>query len=361
MTTGIPPGSSTPGASATGPVVLSADRLTAFAAALMEGLGTPADLARQVAESLVSANLAGHDSHGVIRLPWYAEFADRGLAVPDARPQVVRNEGATAVVDGHRGWGQPAALFAVDHAADLAGRFGAAVVTIRNCNHVGRIGEYVELLADRGLPSVMWCNADPAVAPYGGARRMLGTNPFAAGVPAGDGPPVIVDFATAAVAEGKLRVVRAAGGTIPEGLIQDAEGRPSTDPEAFYAGGSLLPFGGHKGYGLSVLVELLGGALSGNHPSCLPQYVWGNGVVLIVMRPGAFVPEHDYTADAHDATEALRATPPAQGFDTVRLPGDPERATRTSREHSGIPIPAAVWRELRALAVRLGRTESDPF
>ncbi|MFC6083561.1 Ldh family oxidoreductase [Sphaerisporangium aureirubrum] len=348
------PGARAPGGPPDGTPVLPADRLTGIATAVMEGLGTPGDLALQVAESLVAANLAGHDSHGVIRLPWYAEFVDRGLAVPAARPEVVASEGATAVVDGRGGWGQPAALFAVERVAELAGRFGAGVVTVRNCNHVGRIGEYVERLAERGLAGVMWCNADPAVAPYGGARRMLGTNPFAAGIPSGDRPPVIVDFATAAVAEGKLRVVRSAGGTVAPGLIQDAAGNPSTDPEDYYAGGSLLPFGGHKGYGLSVLVELLGGALSGNHPSCLPGYVWGNGVVLIALRPAAFVPQDAYLGDVRDAADALRSSPPSPGADAVRLPGDPERATREHREKAGIPVPAGVWQDLLALGTRLG-------
>lgn len=253
--------------------ILTADAAVDAGSRLPEGLGTPAPAAADVARSLVSANLAGHDSHGLLRLPWYAEFVSDSRAVPTATPVVTTQSGATAAIDGRQGWGQLAGHLAVDTAAELAEQFGIGIVTAKRCNHIGRLGEYAELLAARGLISMLWCNADPSVAPFGGRIRMLGTDPFAAGIPGH--LPLIIDFATAAVAEGKLRIERAAGHRVPLGLIQDAQGRPSTDPEDFYAGGALLPFGAHKGFGLVVLVELLGGALSGNHVGFLPEYQWG--------------------------------------------------------------------------------------
>ena len=173
---------------------------------ILRALGTSDDYAREVAGSLVDAQLAGHDSHGLIRLAEYASFVNRGILHPAAQPEIVAAQGAAAVVDGNWGWGQPACHLAVRAASRIASENGVAAVTIRHCNHIGRIGEYVERLADAGLVGLAWCNADPAVAPYGGKSRLLGTNPIAAGIPLGPGQrPVIMDFATAATAEGKLR------------------------------------------------------------------------------------------------------------------------------------------------------------
>lgn len=334
--------------------VLTDEAAREVARRLLRGLSTPDDSARVVACSLVEANLCGHDSHGLIRLPWYAEFVRDGRAMPQARPEVVRESGAVAVIDGQRCWGQLAGRLAVRTASRLAAQAGVGVVTIRSANHVGRLGEYAEDLAERGLASVLWCNADPSVAPFGGRQRLLGTNPFAAGVPAADGgPPVIVDFATAAVAEGKLRVDRIAGRRVAPGLIQDAQGRPSTDPEDFYAGGALLPFGLHKGFGLAVLIELLGGALSGNHVGFLPEYTWGNGCVLIALRPDAFIDPDQFADEVTRAAAVIRHSPPAPGMERVLLPGDVERDTREQRLREGIPVPAGVWDQLTTLADRL--------
>jgi len=258
---------------------------------------------------------------------------------------VAHRKGAAAVIEGGHGWGQLAGRLAVDTAAGIAADHGIGVVTAHSCNHVGRLGEYAEALAARGLISILWCNADPSVAPFGGRRRMLGTDPFAAGIPTGGGrPPVIVDFATAGVAEGKLRIERQAGRQVAPGLIQDAQGRPSTDPEDYYAGGALLPFGAHKGFGLAVLVELLGGALSGDHVGFLPSFSWGNGVVLIALAPGFLIDTDQFAAEVAEACDALRDSPPAAGV---------ERATRAVRERDGIPMPAATWEQLEQLAAEL--------
>ncbi|GGL99506.1 Ldh family oxidoreductase [Nakamurella endophytica] len=321
---------------------------------LLEGMGTPRASAEVVARSLVSANLCGHDSHGLLRLPWYAEFLTDGRADAAAEPVVERTSGASAVVDGRHGWGQLAGRLAVRTAAELARQHGVSVVTAHSCNHIGRLGEYAEDLAAQGLVSILWCNADPSVAPFGGRQRLLGTDPFAAGIPSGERPPLIVDFATAAVAEGKLRIERAAGRQVAPGLIQDADGRPSTDPEDFYSGGSLLPFGGHKGFGLAVLVELLGGALSGNHVGFLPQYRWGNGLVLLALAPGRLIDPDSFAAEITEASDVLRGSPPAEGVERVLLPGDVERATRERRLRDGFPMLDTLWDRLVELGDRLG-------
>jgi LDH2 family malate/lactate/ureidoglycolate dehydrogenase len=328
--------------------------LLAACEGLLRALGTPPDLAAEVASSLVDAQRVGHESHGVIRLIEYAGFVQSGRLDPGGRARVERQTGATAMIDGCNGWGQPACRLALATARELAGQHGVAAVTVRNCNHVGRIGEYVETLADAGLIGLAWCNAEPAVAPYAGRTRMLGTNPIAAGIPLGAGlPSFVMDFATAAAAEGKLRVARATSASIPTGLVIDAEGRPATDAEAFYNGGALVPFGAHKGYGLSVMVEMLGGALSGNHPATSPRYSFGNGVVLLVLDPAAFVGRQEFADDTAQCAQALRDSPPAVAGQPVLVPGDVEHQQRDARR-SSVPVAEQVIEELTRLADRLG-------
>ena len=329
-------------------------QLSAVTQGLLQALGTPEDLAVQVAGSLVDAQCVGHESHGMIRLVEYAGFVESGRLDPAVRAVVDRRTGATAMVDGRHGWGQPACWLAVDTARELAAAHGTAAVTVRNCNHVGRIGEYVEALADEGLVGLAWCNAEPAVAPFAGRNRMLGTNPIAAGIPLGVGSPsLVMDFATAASAEGKLRVARATSAPIPEGLVIDAQGSPATTADAFYDGGALVPFGGHKGYGLSVMVEMLGGALSGNHPATSPEYTHGNGVVVLVLDPGAFVGRQKFSADTAQCAKALRESAPVKDGNPVLVPGDVEHQQRDARRTS-VPVPEQVIDQLTALADHLG-------
>jgi uncharacterized oxidoreductase len=334
-------------------------QLLVTAANILRALGTADQDSRRVARSLVGAQQAGHDSHGVIRLVEYADFVTRGIVRPSAQPEIASIRGATATVDGNWGWGQLACLLAVDTVDRLARESGVAAVTIRHCNHIGRIGEYVEALAAAGLVALAWCNADAAVAPYGGKARMLGTNPIAAAIPLGpDEPPVVMDFATAATAEGKLRVARATGAPIEPGLVIDQAGRPASAAEAFYSGGALLPFGGHKGYALSVIIEMLGGALSGNHPSTVPEYTSGNGAVLVALAPGFFIAADSFRRDVSGCAEALRASPPVDPERPVLLPGDVENQQRAQRQDA-VPIPGEIWTQLVGLAAKLG-TATDP-
>jgi hydroxycarboxylate dehydrogenase B len=334
-------------------------QLLATSVNILRALGTPDHAGRQVAQSLVDAQQAGHDSHGAIRLVEYAGFVERGIVRPAADPEIISSSGAVAAVDGNWGWGQPACHLAVATAERLATEHGVAAVTIRHCNHIGRIGEYVEILAAAGLIGMAFCNAEPVVAPYGGKARILGTNPIAAGIPLGSGrPPVVMDFATAATAEGKLRMARVMGAEIDPGLVIDQAGQPATAAEVFYAGGALLPFGGHKGYALSVIIEMLGGALSGNHPSSAPGYTNGNGAVLLALDPAFFIGADSFLQDVNSCAEALRATPPVIPDRPVLLPGDVENQQRERRRET-IPLASEVWGQLMQLARRLG-TVTDP-
>jgi len=332
----------------------SPDTLRRTAQLILEAAGTPPDLAQVVSESLVEANLVGHDSHGVIRLPSYVALVRQGQVKPSARPSVLTKHQATARVDAARGWGQPAARLATQTAIELAQDYGVGVVTIDRCNHIGRLGEYVENMSRAAMIGLALCNAEPVVAPFGGRQGRMGTNPIAWAIPRGsDQEPLLVDFATAGVAEGKLRVAKAKGEKVATGLILDRDGRSSTDPADFYAGGALLPFGGHKGYGINVMIELLGGALSGMAPSALPDYHGGNGTMLMAMNIAAFVPLEQFTAQATALCEKIKATPTAEGFSEVLVPGEPEMRSRRQRLAEGILLPEQIWQDIQVLAGEL--------
>jgi uncharacterized oxidoreductase len=327
---------------------------------ILEAVGTPADLASIVASSLVDANLSGHDSHGVIRLMSYIASVRSGQVQPAARAGMESLGGACERVDGAWGWGQPAAHLATDSAADLARANGVGLVTIGRCNHIGRLGEYVEKLSRAGLIGLMTCNARSAVAPYGGYTRMLGTNPIAWAAPRESGhPPLVVDFATAAIAEGKLRVAHAAGAKAPAGAVIDRNGRPSEDTAAFYEGGALTTFGGHKGFGLSVMAELMAGVLSGTGASSLPGYDNGNGTMLLAIDIERFMPAAEFVKQAEAFSVGLHEAPRAPGFDEIMTPGEPEWRSRERRTNEGIPIPDATYRAISELAAELGAELSD--
>jgi len=328
--------------------------LATFTSAALAALGAPAPIADRVATSLVLSNLVGHDSHGFIRLIQYAGWVADGQIRPAAEPEVGQRQQAVAVIEGHWGFGQPAAQLAVEVLSDTARANGVAAVTIRDCNHIGRLGEYVATLADRGLVGLSFGNGGPVVAPFGGAGRALGTNPFAWAAPAGPAGPLVVDFSTAAVAEGKLKLAAADGRPVAEGLIVDADGRPSTNADDFYAGGALLPFGGHKGSGLSVMIDLVGGLLSGMGAAPSPGYGGGNGTVMIALSVGAFADPGAYAADAGQFRELLVTAGRGNAPGPVLLPGEVEARTRAERLRDGIPVSPGVLASIYAVTDPLG-------
>lgn len=321
------------------------------AARILEKVGTPRDEAVSVADSLILAQEAGHASHGVIRLIEYTSFVKKGTVIPYVRPTVFAERGATLAIDGHWGWGQVACKYALEIALRKVKEFGTVTITVKNVNHIGRLGEYVEMLAEHNLVSLMWCNSDPSVAAFGGKDRLFGTNPFAAGIPT-SAKPIIIDFATAASAEGKLRVARANKQQIPTGMVIDKEGRESTDPESFYAGGALLPFGGHKGYCMSLMIELLGGALSGGHPATSSRYSRGNGTVLVVMDPSFFVIEKSFIQDIDESVTKITGATPVDAQRPILMPGDVENAQRL-RNQPNIEISKAIWESILELDASL--------
>ena len=334
---------------------LPADELRRLSAAILEAVGTPAACARVVADALVAANLVGHDSHGVIRLPGYVDAARAGHVRPATAPVFVGRDRATARIDGGWGWGQPAMLLATETAIDLAREFAVGVAVVHRSYHIGRVAPYVETIARAGMVGIALANAGPAVAPYGGRQRVMGTNPFAWAAPRAAGQePLAFDIATAAIAEGKLRVARAKGERVAPGLLVDADGTPSDDPDDFYAGGALLPFGGHKGSGVSLLAQVLGRGLAGLDPTKLTIHRGVNGPLVLALDPSAFGPLADFVAAVEAQCADVTSSPAADGFDAVLLPGEPELRIRERRLVDGISVPDRTWDELQTLAAELG-------
>jgi len=333
------------------------EELVGLGVDVLTALMATEEVAAVVAQSLVLSNLMGHDSHGIVRLVQYAGYVRSGQIRPAATPEVVGRRGATAVVDGAWGFGQPAAQLATRLAVELGRSSGVAAVTIKNCNHIGRLGEYVADLADAGMVGMSFCNSGPIVAPFGGAGRVMGTNPFAWGVPRRDGASAVLDFATSNVAEGKVNIARAEGRLVAPGSIVDRNGRPSEDPNDLYAGGALVPFGAHKGSGMSMLIELTGGLLSRMGTSPAADYLGGNGTMILGVDISAFV---DLAAFLDEVDEfcAIAKRTAATGAE-VLVPGELESRTRVERERDGITIGEGIRREITALAdehgVDLGR------
>jgi len=320
-------------------------------AKILELVGSSKADALSVATSLVDAQAADHSSHGILRLVEYANAVEKGQVTPTAQPKIISDRGAVVTLDGQWGWGQIACKQAVELVAEKANKFGIGTVVIKSCNHIGRLGEYVEMLSQKSLVSIMWCNGGPNVAAYGGKTRLFGTNPFAAGIPTGD-ENIVIDFATASSAEGKIRAANVNGLHVPEGLIVKADGSPTTEPADFYAGGAILPFGGHKGYCLNLLIELLGGALSGAHPSMNDSYGNGNGTVLIAMDPEFFIGTDQFLQDVNQATGVIKNAPPADPSKPILLPGEVEEQER-AKNADGIVISAAIWGSILELENRL--------
>ena len=342
-------------------VELAPDRLRSLGARVLEAAGTPADTARHVADHLVEANLAGHDSHGVIRIPMYVAQIEDGWVRPDARPRVVRDRRAAALVSGDWGFGHPAATLAMDEACARADDHGIGAAGLVRATHLGRIGTYVERAARRGLIGLMWLGGLGtwrAAVPYGGRETFYGTNPVAAAFPAGRAGVALLDFATTAIAGGKIMVARDRGEPLPAGSVIDAAGRPSTDPAAFFDGGALLPFGGHKGYALAFFAQLLGQSLTGavrqDDEGLGGDAFRRSGSFYLAVTPDLFADPEDVAEDAAALIERVRASAPAEGFADVMVPGDPEARSRARRADGGIPLPDETWRSISACAARLG-------
>lgn len=341
---------------------LMPEPLETLARELFTAGGLPPEDASIVAHGLVLANLCGHDSHGVIRVPQYLQMVREGKLKADVPLTILHETPALVVADANWGFGQVQAHRLLEHLSALVGRVGVAAGTLRNCGHIGRLGEYAEVAANEGFALISMVNSagfGGRVAPPGGTAPRLSTNPLCMGGPTPDGP-IALDLSTSAVAEGKVRVAFQKGEPVPEGWLLDAQGRPTTDPGVLYREprGSLLPLGGgqaYKGFGLAMLIDLLAGGLSGGGCSS-PHVATGgaNAVLFVLFDTRHFGGKDVFLQTAGDFTSWVRSSPPVDGVTPVTLPGDPERWTRERREREGIALPEATWQSLVTEADRLG-------
>jgi uncharacterized oxidoreductase len=317
--------------------------------------------ARTVAENLITANLTGHDSHGVGMIPRYIEALQEGGLVANMHPQIKFDGGALIAVDGQAGYGQVIGLEATEIAIDRARQFGVCVMALSNSHHLCRIGQWAEQAVSQGLISLSFVNviSRSIVAPFGGSDARFGTNPMTIGIPLEGQPPFILDMATSGVAQGKVRVAHNKGETLAPGLLIDDKGRPTTDPRygVIEPYGALSTFGLHKGYGLAVACELLGGALTGGgtwHTEDRSKRRVLNGMLTILIDPQKVGTAPDFAREAVEFVDWVKQSPPTEGNDKVRIAGDPEREKKAARLADGIPVDATTWQEIQQAGVKLG-------
>lgn len=300
---------------------------------------------------LVGANLAGHDSHGVIRVPRYIGLLRDGTVEAGRTPELVTDGGAFALIDAHYGFGQSAGPMALAEGIARAKRHGVSVVALRHAGHLGRIGEWAEQAAAAGLVSIHFVNVAGSllVAPFGGVDRRFSTAPFAAAVPVADGPPIVLDFATSQVAEGKVLVASKGGKPVPEGSLIEPDGRLSSDPDTLYSGrGAIRAFGEHKGSGLAMMCELLAGALTGSGCAGPGPRRFCNGMLSIYIAPDLGGSDAGFAAEVRRYLDFYLDARPAEPGGKVLAPGDVERATRARRLAEGVPLTDEVWDSLKA-------------
>ncbi len=338
---------------------ISIDNLREFAVELLIKGGASVSEASVVGPSLVQSDLFGYSSHGVMRIPFYLQMLKDGDIRSEVELETIADSPAGLATDAHWGFGRVQCGRLLDELTKRCGENGSAIGTIRNCSHIGRLGEYCEIAAsEHGLVTIAMVNTHGAarrVAPPGGIRPRLGTNPLAMGVPNGD-ESLILDFSTSATAEGKVRVKQIAGETVPPGWLIDAAGEPTLDPNTLYDDppGTILPMGGnqaYKGFGLSLMIDIFSGAISGG--LCAretPLTPKGNCVFMMLVDPNRFGGNEIFRREVQNVTGFVRSCPRKPDVDRILLPGDPERHTAQGREVSGIPLDAANWGKLTTLA-----------
>ncbi|MBA3771257.1 MAG: malate/lactate/ureidoglycolate dehydrogenase [Ramlibacter sp.] len=345
----------------------TAQQLRTRCAAIVQAAGSSAEEARLVADNLVLANLSGHDSHGVGMIPRYVDAVLEGGLTPNASVKVVLDIGTMLTLDGQRGYGQAIGEQAMKLGIARAKEHGSCIMALGNSHHLGRIGHWAEMAVAENLVSIHFVNvlSRPVVAPWGGGDGRFGTNPCCIGVPIEGREPFVLDFATSRVAQGKMRVAYNEGKTVEAGLLIDENGHPTTDPGVVVVPqsnglfGALMTFGEHKGYGMAVACELLGGALTGggtwHRPADAARAVV-NGMLTILIDPRKLGTSKSFEREALAFVEWLKQGPGAPGSGGVRIAGEPERETRARREREGIAIDDQTWAEISAAGSKVGHS-----
>jgi uncharacterized oxidoreductase len=341
----------------------TADGLRQLTSVILRSGGSEEAEAALVAEHLVQANLAGHDSHGVGMIPAYVRHRQAGLVVPNTRAKMVKDEGPMLMFDGGRGYGRVVAGDAMSAAIARCAATGVVALTLANAHHIGRVGAYGELASAAGLVSLHFVNvADhrPSVAPFRGSDARFVTNPICIALPGRERHlPLLLDMATSAVAMGKVRVARNEGKLLADGILIDAAGKPTRDPRVMYSDprSALLPFGAHKGYGLALVTELLAAALSGG-PTIQPGNPRMGGTInnmfAILVDPARLAGIDWFRRELEGFIDYVKASPPADPATPVLVPGEPEQMAHAERSRSGIDVDTATWSEIVEAAETMG-------
>ncbi len=353
-------------------VTVAAENLRELVRDIFVAAGCSGEEGERLGKSLVSANLAGHDSHGVVRVPRYLQWMAEGDFIADQKVEIVRETPVLAVVDGRYGFGQTTAPQAVEIGIAKCRAMGLSAVALRNSGHVGRLGEWAEMAAEAGFVSIHFVNAASSllVAPYGGVDRRLSTAPYAVGVPRPGDEPLILDFATSVVAEGKVLVASQGGKKLPDNSLVGTDGTISGDPALLYGPlepngprdyrkgtGAIRAFGEHKGSGLAFMVELLGGSLTGTG-AAQEDRRWANGMLSIYIDPRQLDPEDFFPADVKRYVSFFKSSRPIEADGEVLVPGEPEIRTRRKRLAEGVPLPADTWARIVSAARSVGIDEA---
>jgi len=338
---------------------IQAAELRQYVTRIIAMTGSTPEEAAQVADNLVMANLSGHDSHGVGMVPRYVDAVLEGGLSPNTGVKVLLDTGPMLNLDGQRGYGQITGVQAMNMGIERAKQYGVCTVALSRSHHLGRIGHFAEMAVAQGLVSMHFVNVHsrPVVAPFGGGDGRFGTNPCCIGVPMGQRPPFVLDFATSRVAQGKMRVAYHKGEQVPPGYLIDEHGHPTTQPGVVVVPqsnglfGALMTFGEHKGFGMAVACELLGGAVTGNgtwHREADNRRAVLNGMLTVLIDPVKLGTQDSFEQEAQAFSDWVKQSPDAPDSDGVRLAGDPERAARIEREQTGIWIDDATWGEIQA-------------
>lgn len=331
-------------------VVISTEEIVALVAEIFENIGCSAPSSREIAEHLADSNLCGMESHGLMRTLQYAKQFEEGYMRADVEPEIRVHQQGGVYIDGNGGHGIPAMRVAIDEACRLAKESGVSAVAVRNVGHTGRLGAFTEAAAERGFLCLCFGGGNRQrwrqVAPYGGKKAMLPTNPYSLAVPGGERGPIMFDFATSKVAGGWIYAGRSAGARLPDNVLMDTEGNISRDPEDYFRGGAILPKGGPMGYALALAAEIVAEAMLG------PTETEG-GWLLLTLDTTRYRDPSTMQQVAEEILEEMRACPPAPGFDAVEIPGEREREYRERTADQGIPMPRKTWEQIVELSERL--------
>jgi len=336
-----------------------AGQLKETSSQIFAAAGATREESRIVAEALVEANLAGHDSHGIVRIPEYVRWMEQGLVTIGAHLQILRESDSFAVVDGGWGFGQVVGREAMQVAIRKASNAGVGTVAARQCCHIGRVGDYPMMAAAEGMAAVMFVNTHGGgklVAPWGGRERRLSANPISVAIPRNGATPIVVDISTSAIAEGKVRVMYNRKVPVPQGNLIDAMGNPSTNAADLYGPpvGALLPFGGHKGFALGLVADILAGALSGGGCSRKEADRVGNTFLVFVIDIDRLRAENSFHSDVENLIAYVKSSALAPGFQEILIPGEPEANERAKRLQNGIPVDDETWRQIAEVGKKYG-------